>query len=105
MTKYYKIVVFVPLTDAERICEVLAGAGRIGNYDNCTFSVKGVGRFRPLPGARPVIGEVGKLEEVEEERMETVVSAEELEDAVFQVRRAHPYEEPVIEVYELVSIA
>lgn len=103
MTKKYKLVIYVPVADADKIRDVLgkAGAGQIGNYDYVSFSMRGTGRFRPLEGAKPVIGEVGKLEEVPEERIETVVRADDLELIVADVRQAHPYEEPVIDVYEL----
>jgi len=104
--KYYKLVVYVPSSDADKIREVLAqtGAGHIGNYDNCTFSVKGTGRFRPLKGANPAVGTVGSLEQIEEERIETIVRAEDLEEVVFQVRKAHPYEEPIVDSYELQNV-
>ena len=103
MSKRYKLVVYVPIKDAEKIREVLgqAGAGKIGNYDFASFSLKGIGRFRPLQGASPAIGTVGQLEEVEEERIETVVETDLLEQVAQAVRDAHPYEEPVIDVYEL----
>jgi hypothetical protein len=105
MAKQYKIVVFVPTAHADAIREVLgkAGAGSSGNYEFASFSATGLGRFRPLKGAKPVIGEVGKLEAVEEERIETVVRVEDLADVVYKVRQAHPYEEPVIDVYELTN--
>lgn len=103
MTKFYKLVVFVPVTHAEKIRQVLGetGAGKIGNYDFTSFSVRGTGRFRPLKGAKPAIGEIGKLEEVEEERIETVVPEEILDEVINKVRSAHPYEEPAIDIYEL----
>ena len=103
MAKMYKLVVCVPVNDADNMRKLLAelGAGQIGNYDSASFSVKGAGRFRPLKGAKPAIGEIGKIEAVEEERIETVVEEEILEDVVFKVRAAHPYEEPVIDVIEL----
>jgi hypothetical protein len=106
MPKRYKIVVYVPVSSADRIREILGktDAGHIGNYDYTSFSVKGTGRFRPLAGAKPAVGEVGKLETVEEERIETVVEEELLEEAVFQIRKAHPYEEPVIDVYRLENV-
>jgi hypothetical protein len=68
MTKSYKIVVFAPETHADILREVMgkAGAGKIGNYEHCTFSIKGTGRFRPTVGANPAIGEVGSLEAVAE---------------------------------------
>ena len=101
--KQYKIVVFVPTTDADQLREAMgnAGAGQIGNYSHCSFSVKGVGRFRPRAGANPTIGEVGKLEAVEEERIETVCSEDRLKDVLKAIRAAHPYEEPATDVYRL----
>ena len=99
----YKVIVYVPVTDADKMRQVLgeAGGGRIGDYDFCSFSVTGIGRFRPLKGANPAIGEVGKHTKVEEERIETEVEENFLEDLLDRVKKAHPYEEPVIEVMEL----
>lgn len=101
--KLYKLVVYVPVADADKIRNLLGelGAGHVGNYDYTSFSVRGIGRFRPLPGAKPAIGEVGKIEEVEEERIETVVTEKDLQYIVNNIRAAHPYEEPMIDVYEL----
>lgn len=64
MTKLVKFVVFVPETHANAVREAMgkAGAGASGNYNFCSFSIKGIGRFKPLEGANPAIGEVGKLE-------------------------------------------
>lgn len=100
-----KLVIYVPLTHADKIRQVLGeqGAGHLGKYDFCSFSVKGVGRFRPLEGANPTIGEVGKIEEVEEERIETVCREEEVEKILAAVRHVHPYEEPAIDVYPLLN--
>lgn len=101
--KTYKIVVYVPEAqgDAVRVAMGEAGAGRIGNYDYCSFTVKGVGRFRPLAGANPAIGAVGRLETVEEERIETVCAEDRLRDVLRAIRSAHPYEEPAIDVYPI----
>ena len=103
MPKRYKLVVGVPVTDADKIRKLISdlGAGATGNYDSTSFSVRGTGRFRPLKGAKPAIGEIGKLEEVEEERIETIVTEDKLERVVKELRLCHPYEEPVIDVYEL----
>ncbi|GLH82338.1 hypothetical protein SSBR45G_72470 [Bradyrhizobium sp. SSBR45G] len=102
----YKIVVYVPVADGEAIRRAMgeAGAGRIGNYDNCSFTVRGIGRFRPLAGAHPAIGAVGRLETVEEERIETVCSGERLRTVLSAIRAAHPYEEPAIDVYPLAAV-
>ena len=67
----YKLVVFSPATHAEEIRQALAkaGAGAIGDYEGCSFTSAGIGRFTPVEGANPYIGEVGKEEEVEEEKL------------------------------------
>jgi len=100
-----KIVVFTPLSHAEIVRKALAdaGAGHIGNYDRCSFSSRGIGRFRPLKGAKPFIGETGKIEELEEEKIEVICEAKELKFILHKVREAHPYEEPAIDVYPLLN--
>jgi hypothetical protein len=102
----YKLVVFVPEADGEAVRMAMgeAGAGRIGNYDRCSFTSTGTGRFRPLDGARPAVGAVGQLEEITEERIETVCSEPRLKEVLAAIRRVHPYEEPAIDVYPLVVV-
>ena len=78
-----------------------AGAGVLGNYHHASFSTKGVGRFIPEEGANPTIGEVGKLVEVEEERIEVICQKEKVKDVVAAVKANHPYEEIPIEIYKL----
>ncbi|WP_407155841.1 hypothetical protein [Bradyrhizobium sp. STM 3557] len=104
--KTYKIVVFVPEADGEAVRMAMgeAGAGRIGNYDCCSFTSIGIGRFRPLAGARPAIGEVGQLEEGAEQRIETVCSEARVKDVLAAICRVHPYEEPAIDIYPLAAI-
>jgi len=98
-----KIVVTVPVESAVKVREATgkAGGGKQSNYSFCSFSVRGVGRFKPEEGAHPAIGEVGKLEEVEEERIEVTVADEFVSEIVAAIRAAHPYEEPVIDIYPL----
>jgi hypothetical protein len=100
-----KIVVTVPIADADKVRQAIgeAGGGKVGNYSFCSFSVRGVGRFLPGDGARPAIGEVGKLEEVEEEQIEITCADELVADVVAAIRAAHPYEEPAIDIYPLQS--
>jgi hypothetical protein len=102
-SKFVKIVVFVPETDAERVREALgkAGAGSIGNYSYCSFSSKGIGRFLPGQGANPHIGTVGELETVSEERIETICPREKLKSAIAAMKAAHPYEEVAFDIYAL----
>jgi len=101
-----KIIVTVPESDADtvRLAVGNAGAGEIGNYAHCSFSAKGVGRFYPLEGAKPAIGKVGKSEEVLEERIEWTCDRTKLSAVLAVIRKAHPYEEPVIDVYPLENI-
>lgn len=103
MEKRYKIVVYVPEAHADQLREAMgnAGAGKIGNYSHCTFTIKGIGRFRPEVGANPTIGEIGKFEEVQEERIETVCSGDNLQGVLKAIRAAHPYEEPATDVYPI----
>lgn len=104
---FVKIAVFVPVTHAQKIRDVLAeaGTGKLGDYDSCSFSSKGVGRFRPLKGADPHIGKIGKLEEVEEEKIEVLCAREKLEEVLKTVKEAHPYEEPAIDIYPLLTLS
>lgn len=102
----YKVIVTVPENEAEKLRQVVgeAGGGKVGNYTYCSFSVKGTGRFLPVVGASPSIGEVGKLEEVMEERIEITCDSERLKVVVAAIREAHSYEEPSIDTYELVEL-
>jgi hypothetical protein len=102
-SKFVKIVVFVPVTDAERVREALgkAGAGNIGNYGYCSFSTKGTGRFLPGQGANPHVGTIGELEIVSEERIETICPREKLKSAIDAMKAAHPYEEVAFDIYAL----
>ena len=103
MTQRYKIVIYVPETHAEAVRQAMgeAGAGRIGDYSHCTFTIEGIGRFRPEAGANPAIGEVGKLESVVEHRIETVCEPDRLRPVLAAIRAAHPYEEPAMDVYPI----
>jgi hypothetical protein len=101
-----KIVVTVPESHADVVREAMgkAGAGNIGNYAFCSFSSKGVGRFKPEKGAHPAIGEVGKLESVEEERIEAICNRGVLKDVVAAIKKVHPYEEVALDIYPLEDI-
>ncbi len=98
-----KLVAFVPVESLDPVCEALfaAGAGRIGNYERCSWHTHGVGTFRALPGANPTLGEVGREEHVAEVRLETVFPEERQAEVIGALRRAHPYEEPAFDVYAL----
>ncbi|MEZ5115415.1 MAG: Nif3-like dinuclear metal center hexameric protein [Candidatus Nanopelagicales bacterium] len=97
-----KVVVFVPHADVERVLAAMAaaGAGGIGAYEDCAYVLEGTGRFRPRAGARPHVGEVGRLETVAEQRVEMVVPRSRRWAVVDALLAAHPYEEPAYDVYE-----
>lgn len=101
-----KLVVFVPLSHADIIRQVLgeAGAGRIGNYDFCSFSSRGIGRFRGNEHSNPVIGSEEVYEQVEEERIEVIVPKEILKEVIEKMKMVHPYEEVAFDVYHLVTL-
>jgi hypothetical protein len=95
--------VFVPAeaVDAVRDAVFEAGAGRIGEYERCSWYTEGTGTFLGGETTDPTIGERGREERVPELRLETVFPEERHEDIVAALRRAHPYEEPAFDVYPL----
>ena len=101
-----KLVTFVPTDAAERVRRALAdaGAGGIGAYDSCSFTTVGEGRFRPLSGADPTVGAVGRLEVVPEVRVEVVAARGRRSEVVRALLAAHPYEEPAYDVVELADL-
>ncbi|HAT03935.1 MAG TPA: hypothetical protein DCS29_04150 [Candidatus Magasanikbacteria bacterium] len=99
-SQFVKIKVTVPYEAFERVRHALgeAGAGRLGNYDHCSYSYPVKGKFRPLEGAHPAIGDVGKHEEVDEICIECICHKDKLQGAIEALRRTHPYEEPAIDI-------
>jgi hypothetical protein len=105
MGEQVKIVVFVPKSHANEVRQAMgdAGAARIGLYSHCSFSIEGVGRYKPRAGAQPAIGEVGKLEEVPEERIESICERSQAKAVITAIRKAHPYEEVALDIYSLIN--
>ena len=99
----FKVVVFAPEGDREAVMAAAfgAGAGRIGNYEGCSFGSTGLGTFTGLEGAAPAIGEVGRPEVVRELRLEFACLGDRLAAVLAAIRPAHSYEEPAIDVYSL----
>lgn len=100
-----KIAVYVPKTHEDIVRKALAegGAGHIGNYDSCSFSTDGVGRFRPLEGSNPHLGRKDVVCDVEEVKIESVLPKKKLKTALEHVCSVHPYEEVAYDVYELLN--
>ncbi len=98
-----KLVVFVPEAALDEVRSALfeAGAGRIGEYERCSWYTAGTGTFLPGAGASPAIGEPGREERTPELRLETVFPEERQDEVVAALREAHPYEEPAFDVYVL----
>lgn len=103
MEKRYKIVVYVPESHGDQLREAMgnAGAGIIGDYTHCMFTLNGVGQFKPGEGTDPYVGEVGVVNKVQEERIETVCEAGKLAAVIQAIRDTHPYEEPAFDVYPI----
>lgn len=103
MSPLYKVVVYVPVSDADKVRKAISGAGggKIGAYSHCSFSSRGTGRFTPSEHAKPAIGEIGKSQEVEEERIEFVCETHCLDEVIAAIRKVHPYEEPAIEAWKI----
>jgi hypothetical protein len=98
-----KLVVFVPPEALDRVRDALfaVGAGRIGNYERCSWYTEGIGTFLGGEATSPTVGERGREERVPELRLETVFPASRQDDVVAALRSAHPYEEPAFDVYAL----
>ena len=99
----YKICFFVPVDYTEKVKEALfnAGAGKIGNYDHCSWQCLGTGQFNALSNSQPFIGKQNILETVEEFKVELICSVEHIKAAIIALKTTHPYEEPAYEVYKL----
>jgi hypothetical protein len=100
-----KLVVFVPREALDAVREALfaAGAGRIGNYQHCSWYTEGTGTFLGGEGSSPSVGRAGREERVAELRLETVFPTERQDEVITALRGAHPYEEPAFDIYELAS--
>jgi len=99
-----KLVVFVPADSLDAVRDALfaAGAGRIGEYERCSWYTLGTGTFLGGESTNPAVGERGVEERVPEARLETVFPADAHERVIAALRAAHPYEEPAFDVYERV---
>ena len=100
-----KLIVFVPreALDSVRAALFDAGAGRIGDYEHCSWYTEGTGTFLGGEGTSPSVGQAGREERVAELRLETVFPSEQQDEVIAALRDAHPYEEPAFDIYELLS--
>jgi len=98
-----KVVTFCPSKYTEKVQQAMfnAGAGNIGNYDNCSYLGKGIGTFRAMEGSTPFVGKKNMIHNEEEYRIETIVPDFNLKNVIVAMIEAHPYEEPAYDLYSL----
>ena len=99
----YKLSVFIPESHLEPVKSAMftAGAGRIGNYDCCSWQTLGQGQFRALDNSQPYIGTQGEIEQVSEYKVEMVCEDNLIKDTIAAMKQAHPYEEPAYDAWKL----
>jgi dinuclear metal center YbgI/SA1388 family protein len=99
----FKIVTFVPDAYSEKVRQAIfdTGAGYIGNYDSCSYNIKGTGTFRGGENTAPFVGAKGVLHSEPEIRIETIVKKEDLNSVISALKLSHPYEEPAYDIYQL----
>ena len=102
----HKLVWFVPkeALDATREAVFAAGAGRIGQYERCSWYTVGTGTFLGGEGTEPAVGRPGREQRAAELRVETVVPAERVAEVVAALLAAHPYEEVAYDLYPLADV-
>ena len=95
----------MPLTHADKVAEAMhaAGAGIIGEYSNCSFRTLGTGTFKGSENQIQVIGVKGKLEKVDEVKIEVLVNSFDLKNIITEMKKVHPYEEVAYDVYPLAN--
>jgi dinuclear metal center YbgI/SA1388 family protein len=103
--KESKLVTFVPPTQLDAVCKAMsdAGAGRIGDYEQCSYRLEGQGTFFGTDETNPAVGKKGQLETVKEIRIEMVAPNHRLPEIIDALLHAHPYEEPAYDVYPLAA--
>ena len=101
--QWYKLAVFVPVENADelRIALAKAGAGKLGEYSGCSYSLEGTGRFIPTEDAIPYIGESGQLVEVKEQKVEVVFPASIKGRVLETMENNHPYEEIAFDLFKI----
>ena len=99
----YKLNYFVPVDAKEKTKQALfdIGFGRYENYECCCFETLGLGQFKPIADANPHIGELDRVEKVEEYKVEMLCSDELIKEAVKVLKEAHPYEEVAYEIFRM----
>ena len=100
-----KLEFYVPETHLEKVKTAVfeAGAGKIGNYDRCSWQTCGTGQFRPCEGSIPFIGETDRIETVQEYKVELVCDSKYIKKVIAALKKSHPYETPAYQYWEIKS--
>lgn len=106
MHTHYKLIFFCPLESVESVKQALfdAGAGQLGDYQQCCWQTLGQGQFYPNAKAQPVLGELESLHTLPEYRVEMLCDKAHIKAAIVALKQVHPYEEPAFDVFALESI-
>lgn len=98
-----KLAVFVPLSSINKVADAVhqSGGGIIGEYSHCSFRTSGTGTFKGSQESNPSIGSKGKIEYVEEVKLEVLVDEWNLNGVIKAMQKAHPYEEVAYDIYTL----
>ena len=101
-----KLIYYVPESHLELTKQAIfaAGAGQLGNYEQCAWQVLGMGQFKPRDGAKPFIGQANRLETLPEWRVEILLAKQHAKAVRQALVQAHPYEEPAFEFIQLFDL-
>ncbi len=99
----YKLEFYVPETHLDMVKAAIfsVGAGKIGDYDCCSWQTAGTGQFRPLAGSNPFIGEKDRIETVQEYKVEIVCDSKYINKVIEALKESHPYETPAYQYWEI----
>ena len=107
MTTLYQLTFYVPSHHLEVVKQAIfsAGAGRHKNYELCAWQTPGQGQFKPLPGSTPYLGQINKVEFVQEVKVETIVEAHCIRNVLTALLDTHPYQQPAYAVFPMLTLA
>ena len=103
----YVLCFYAPESDVEKIKNELfnLGAGKIGNYDSCSWQTLGTGQFRPIKGSSPYIGKQNVITQVNEYKVELVCENNLITKVVNKLIEVHPYEEPAYHIIKVSTLS
>ena len=106
MKNYYQIIFYVPEAQCEQVKQAMfdAGAGILGNYQECAWQTLGEGQFKPCRGSQPFIGKENQLEKVAEYKVEMICNKDKISLVIQALKDNHPYEEPAYSVIKLQDV-